>query len=76
MSESNLIPCKTVLKPGIYYWCSCGHSKKMPWCDGAHTQEEGCGGPVEFEITAESDVALCGCGQTKNPPYCDGAHLK
>ena len=19
-----------------YYWCSCGHSKKQPFCDGAH----------------------------------------
>ena len=18
-----------------YYWCSCGHSKKQPFCDGA-----------------------------------------
>ncbi|MCF6332089.1 MAG: CDGSH iron-sulfur domain-containing protein [Draconibacterium sp.] len=25
------------LKPGEYYWCSCGKSKNQPFCDGSHT---------------------------------------
>ena len=25
-----------VLKGKSYYWCSCGKSKKQPFCDGSH----------------------------------------
>jgi len=69
-------PCQTSLKPGTYYWCSCGHTTTPPYCDGSHEEIDGGFTPVEFEITKDSDVALCGCGQTKTAPYCDGSHAK
>ena len=25
-----------VVKGKSYYWCSCGKSKKQPFCDGSH----------------------------------------
>ncbi len=74
MGEKSNQPCQTVLGPGVYYWCSCGHTKTPPWCDGSHKELDGSYGPVEFEVSEESDVALCGCGMTRTPPYCDGSH--
>ncbi|GMT41751.1 MAG: hypothetical protein IEMM0002_0162 [bacterium] len=61
------------MEPGTYYWCSCGHSKNQPFCDGAH-QKAGEFSPVELIIEEKGDKYFCGCKQTKNPPYCDGAH--
>ena len=61
-----------VLKPGKYYWCSCGKSKKELFCDGSH--KDSGKEPVMFEVTEEQDVPLCGCRKTKNQPYCDGSH--
>ncbi len=61
-----------VLKPGTYYWCSCGKSEKGLFCDGSHKESDK--EPVSFEVTEEKDVGLCGCRKTKNPPYCDGTH--
>jgi CDGSH-type Zn-finger protein len=30
-------PIQVELEVGkSYYWCSCGHSKKQPFCDGSH----------------------------------------
>ena len=74
MGEKSNIPCQTILKPGTYYWCGCGHTKTPPYCDGSHEKVSGGSTPIEFEVTEESDVALCGCGLTKTPPYCDGTH--
>jgi mannose-6-phosphate isomerase-like protein (cupin superfamily)/CDGSH-type Zn-finger protein len=67
-------PCLQTLKAGrAYYWCSCGRSRRQPWCDGSHA---GTGfSPVEFQAPADGEEALlCGCKHTKTPPYCDGAH--
>ena len=55
-----------------YWWCSCGRSKKQPFCDGSHTGTEF--SPVEVEITEKKTVAFCGCKRTKNQPFCDGTH--
>lgn len=65
-------PLTTELGPGTYYWCRCGKTKNVPWCDGSH---EGTGiEPLAFEIEEQATVAICNCGLTKNPPYCDGSH--
>ncbi|XP_059181378.1 CDGSH iron-sulfur domain-containing protein 3, mitochondrial-like [Centropristis striata] len=57
-----------------YSWCTCGHSKKQPFCDGAHkTKAQGLS-PLRFVPEKDSTVWLCGCKYTNNPPYCDGTH--
>jgi CDGSH-type Zn-finger protein len=55
-------------------WCSCGLSKKQPFCDGSHA---GTGlSPLVFEATESKTVWFCGCKATANKPLCDGAHTK
>ena len=56
-----------------YAWCSCGKSKKQPWCNGAHTGSEFA--PKVFKAEEAKAAAICMCKQTKNPPYCDGSHM-
>lgn len=71
---SDNLPLITTLEAGTYYWCSCGKSKKGPFCDGSHkgTGKE----PVQFVLAGKKEVALCTCKRTGNAPYCDGAHSK
>ncbi|XP_056135732.1 CDGSH iron-sulfur domain-containing protein 3, mitochondrial-like [Lampris incognitus] len=57
-----------------YSWCTCGHSKTQPFCDGAHrTKAQGLS-PLRFVPEEDATVWLCGCKYTSNPPYCDGTH--
>ena len=65
-------PLEVKLDKGRYKWCGCGHTKKVPFCDG------NCKGgkPVKFEVKKRGTVELCNCGLTKKPPYCDGSHKK
>jgi CDGSH-type Zn-finger protein/predicted regulator of Ras-like GTPase activity (Roadblock/LC7/MglB family) len=64
---------ETVTK-GVYWWCSCGRSKKQPFCDGSH---KGTGlKPLEVDVQAIKRIAFCGCKRTKNAPFCDGTHSK
>ena len=59
-------------QPGKKAWCSCGLSKKQPYCDGSH---KGTGmTPVVVEITEARKVAWCGCKYTERQPFCDGSH--
>lgn len=68
-------PYKVELVGGKRYsWCTCGHSKKQPFCDGAHkTKAQGLF-PLRFVPEKDATVWLCGCKHTHNPPYCDGTH--
>lgn len=64
---------------GTYHWCSCGHSKKQPFCDGSHKLAGfvGVAGiPLEVKVTEAGPKPWCGCKHTKTPPYCDGSHTK
>ena len=64
-----------------YYWCSCGESKKQPFCDGSHKKFNEARKtefhPVEYVNNATEDimVSFCTCKQTKTQPLCDGSHL-
>ncbi|XP_038834897.1 CDGSH iron-sulfur domain-containing protein 3, mitochondrial-like [Salvelinus namaycush] len=59
-----------------YVWCACGHSKKQPFCDGAHKTKAPSISPRHFTPEKDSTLMLCACKQTKNAPYCDGTHFK
>lgn len=65
-------PFEAELEAGNYAWCSCGRSKKQPFCDGSHkgTGDE----PVQIRLKKPTKVKLCRCKQTSTPPYCDGTH--
>ena len=55
-----------------YFWCSCGHSSKQPYCDGAHKGTEFT--PVMQTFEEAKTVYFCGCKSTAGQPFCDGAH--
>ncbi|XP_035516836.1 CDGSH iron-sulfur domain-containing protein 3, mitochondrial-like [Morone saxatilis] len=59
-----------------YAWCACGHSKKQPYCDGAHRTKAPSISPLRFTPDKDRMVMLCACKETKNAPYCDGSHFK
>ncbi|MCX7722325.1 MAG: CDGSH iron-sulfur domain-containing protein [Verrucomicrobiae bacterium] len=69
---AQLEPYVIEMAPGTYSWCSCGRSKREPFCDGSHkgTQFR----PVKVTFTEPRTIAWCGCKRTKTPPYCDGTH--
>ncbi|KAL7405084.1 hypothetical protein ABVT39_023572 [Epinephelus coioides] len=74
-----VIPSKKPFKVELiggkrYSWCTCGHSKKQPFCDGAHKTKAKGLTPLRFVPEKDATVWLCGCKYTNNPPYCDGTH--
>ncbi|MGH8456689.1 MAG: CDGSH iron-sulfur domain-containing protein [Stenotrophobium sp.] len=63
------------LKPGDYWWCACGRSKKQPFCDGSHKVTSLT--PVKFTVTEKSGTLwMCGCKHSQHKPFCDGTHNK
>lgn len=55
-----------------YFWCSCGRSRKQPFCDGSH---QGTGlSPLSFVAENTETLWLCGCKRTHMRPQCDGSH--
>ncbi|XP_061130693.1 CDGSH iron-sulfur domain-containing protein 3, mitochondrial-like isoform X2 [Syngnathus typhle] len=74
-----VIPSKKPFKVDLvggkrYAWCTCGHSKKQPFCDGAHKSKAQGLSPLHFVPEKDVTVWLCGCKYTNNRPYCDGTH--
>jgi glutamate synthase domain-containing protein 2 len=68
-------PMAVELKQGEqYYWCSCGHSKDGPFCDGTHRSVGTELTYKPFKASETGEVLLCMCKHTKNPPFCDGSH--
>lgn len=59
-----------------YAWCSCGQSKKSPFCDGTHRYVEGGFKPHKFVAEKSQKVYFCGCRATAQPPFCDGSHKR
>ncbi|XP_060950140.1 CDGSH iron-sulfur domain-containing protein 3, mitochondrial-like [Limanda limanda] len=71
------LPCRVKVSAGKRYaWCACGHSKKQPFCDGAHRTAAPSIAPLRFTPEKDGTLMLCACKQTKNAPYCDGSHFK
>ncbi len=66
-------PIKVPLEAGKdYWWCSCGLSKKQPFCDGTH---KGTGlTPMKYTAEKTGDHYMCACKSTKKSPLCDGTH--
>ena len=54
-----------------YLWCTCGASKKQPFCDGSHKGTPF--KPLKFKAD-HTEMALCSCKATQNGPKCDGSH--
>jgi len=54
-----------------YWWCSCGMSKKQPFCDSSHKGTEF--DPLKFTLESPSEsMNLCGCKLSSSAPFCDG----
>ena len=55
-----------------YWWCTCGKSKKQPFCDGSHS---GTGlQPMKYEAAEAKKLFFCGCKASAKAPFCDGTH--
>lgn len=66
-------PTLVALEAGRRYaWCSCGLSKKQPFCDGSHAGSQLL--PVLFTAKRTQLDWICSCKFTAQPPYCDAAH--
>ncbi len=62
-------------KDRVYFWCSCGLSKKQAMCDGSHKGKSD-KKSQSFRVGETKDYYICSCKLTKKPPYCDGSHNK
>jgi len=67
-------PYVRLTQPGAFYWCSCGQSKRQPFCDGSH--KGSLFSPLKVDVTEAKTVAWCGCKHSKNGAFCDGSHAK
>lgn len=70
--EPKFHPLKEEAQPKTYAWCTCGLSKRQPFCDGSHGPTGKT--PMIVEITEKKQVAWCTCKATNTPPFCDGSH--
>jgi glutamate synthase domain-containing protein 2/CDGSH-type Zn-finger protein len=59
-------------KDKSYYFCSCGQSKKQPFCDGSHVGSDF--KPKQFTADKTEEAYLCSCKHSANTPFCDGSH--
>lgn len=73
-------PFKVEVKAGQKYsWCSCGASKKQPFCDGLHKNYRDENGDcimksVKYIAQKDEVIFFCGCKKSKNGIFCDGSH--
>lgn len=62
--------------PGKKAYCQCGHSEKLPYCDGAHSRLQTGVTPIVVEVTDAGKKAVCQCHKSGTLPWCDGTHSK
>jgi len=67
-------PYSIELSAGEHWWCSCGLSRRQPFCDGTHEEENTGMKPVMVKVPKRQEVSLCGCRKSKEAPHCDGTH--
>jgi CDGSH iron-sulfur domain-containing protein 3 len=66
-------PYQVQLEAGkAYFWCSCGHSQKQPFCDGSHKSTSF--QPHKFTADNTATYNMCGCKASDDMPFCDGSH--
>ncbi|KAG0213819.1 hypothetical protein BGX28_003493 [Mortierella sp. GBA30] len=76
---TNYNPCTVRgLKPGsIKEWCTCGLTKKGPWCDGKSHKGTSFK-PLRWKVpdgkNTQTFYSICDCRYTTRPPFCDGIH--
>ncbi|MHB8253813.1 MAG: CDGSH iron-sulfur domain-containing protein [Acidiferrobacter sp.] len=60
------------LEAGTHYFCQCGRSANLPFCDGAH---QGSGiEPYVVTVETAKTAYICACNQSRTRPFCDGTH--
>jgi len=64
----------TLTQGEAYYFCTCGRSKKQPFCDGGHAGTPF--KPKAFTATEDGVAYLCACKHAARLPFCDGTHKK
>lgn len=57
-----------------YYWCSCGLSKKQPFCDGGHKEDPQGRKALQYTAISDKFISFCSCKKTELAPICDGRH--
>lgn len=62
------------MKRGKYAFCTCGQSRKDPFCDGSHAGSEF--RPQIILLEDDKKAAWCGCKHSSKGAFCDGSHNK
>ncbi|MCB1096985.1 MAG: CDGSH iron-sulfur domain-containing protein [Verrucomicrobiae bacterium] len=58
------------LEAGDYWWCTCGSSEALPFCDGSH---KGTGlGPLKFTLEKGKSIIFDG-QHRKSPSFSDSS---
>ncbi len=60
-----------------FMYCTCGSSKKQPFCDGSlirfNKENETSFAPTKYVADSTDTVYFCGCKRAEGP-LCDGSH--
>ena len=66
-------PCLVHVEEGKrYFWCTCGRSKRQPFCDSSHRGTDFL--PLVWTADKTEEKLFCACKRTRSEPFCDGTH--